>query len=252
MPFVLISAPIYDRAWILEDWFESIENQDFRMENIGFQFEAGYDDEPTIEALMEFHARHPEVRCFDISINKKETHVAHLEGQRMWKKDRYGIMANFRNNLLNRAICKSPDRLFSLDTDILLEDPTTISTLYQMSGNFDAVSPLCYMTPEGTDFPNTMTWGQNGQGYRKSSYPLGSIFKSDIIMAVVMMSKKAFEKSRYFYHPQGEDLGWSLDCMAKNIQLYSASSVYTPHIMSRAALLNYKENGDSRSPLLIK
>ena len=249
MPFVLISAPVYKREWILPDFFAAIENQDFRMENLGFQFEAAPNDEETIDALMTFYNKHPEVRCFDLVINDKETHVSHPEGQRSWQKDRYSVMANFRNNLLDRAICKSPDRLFSLDTDILLEDPTTISTLYQMSANLDAVSPLCFMTPDNDAFPNVMTWREGGYAYRQPEYPLGTVFQSDIIMAAVMMSKNAYENTRYTYHPQGEDLGWSYNCLMKEISLYSASSIYVPHIMSRGMLAEYKTHGDFRGKL---
>ena len=245
MPYVLISAPVYKRDWILPDWFAAIENQDFRMANIGFQFEAGTNDDETINCLLDFHAKHPEVRSFDIVINDLESHVSHPEGYRAWQKDRYAVMANFRNNLLARARCKEPDRFFSLDTDILLEDPTTISTLYQLSGSLDAVSPLCFMTPDNDAFPNCMTWAMSGHGMRKPEYPIGSVFQADVIMAAVMMSKNVYENTNYTYHPQGEDLGWSLDCTNKGFRLYLASMLYAPHIMSQGMLANYKRYGDS-------
>lgn len=250
MSFVLISTPVFQREWILPEWFHYIENQDFPLKNIGFQFEAGPNDELTINALMDFYNRHPEVRCFDIVINDKEVHRSHPEGGRNWSRDRYAVMANFRNNLLVRAICKSPDRFFSLDTDILLEDPSTISTLYQLTGQLDAVSPLAYMTPTDVEFPNIMTWGLNGRGYRKPDYPLGEIFQADVIMAAVMMSPKVFNSSRYEYHLQGEDLGWARNCQIHRFNLYSASFIYAAHIMSRSMLVHYKTHGDYRKKLL--
>jgi len=251
MGWVLISAPVYDREWILNDWFTAIEAQDFPMRDIGFQFEAGPGDDATIRVLMDFHSRHPELRCFDVVINENETHVSHVEGQRNWQRQRYATMANFRNNLLVRAVCKSPDKMFSLDTDILLEDPSTISILYQLTDQLDAVAPLCYMTPTDINFPNVMTWGQNMHGYRLSEgYPISTIFNADVIMAAVMMSKPVFENTCYQYHPQGEDLGWSLSCREKGFKLYSASSLYAAHIMSRAMLMHYKREGDPRKKML--
>jgi len=250
MPFVLVSAPVYDRAWILGDWFAAIENQDFPLKNIGFQFEAAPNDDETINALMDFYNEHPEVRCFDIVINDKEVHKAHPEGQRTWSRERYSVMANFRNNLLARAICKAPDRLFSLDTDIILEDTSTISTLYQMTGQLDAVSPLMFMTPTDIAFPNVMDWGVNGNGYRKNEYPYGSTFQAGVIMAGVMMSPQVFNKAKYTYHRQGEDLGWAMECKTYGLELYCASSIYAAHMMSRGMLARYKEKGDLRKELL--
>lgn len=250
MEWVLISAPVYQREWILNDWFATIEAQDFPMGNLGFQFEAGPDDEPTIRSLMDFYNRHPEVRCFDIVINNNETHSSHIEGQRNWHRERYATMANFRNNLLERAVCKSPDRMFSLDTDILLEDPTTISKLYELTKTYDAVSPLCYMTPVDIEFPNVMTWGENAHGYRKTDYPIGELFEADVIMAAVMMSKPVYTNARYQYHNQGEDLGWSLSCQSNGFKLFNLSSIYAPHIMSRSMLVHYKQNGDLRKKMI--
>ena len=215
------------------------------MANLGFQFEAAPDDDDTINTLLEFHAKHPELHSFDIVMNDLETHVSHPEGYRAWQRDRYAVMANFRNNLLARARVKAPDRYFSLDTDILLTDPTTISSLYQMTTQLDAVSPLCFMTPNDAAFPNVMTWAGSGHAFRSDDYPIGSIFEADVIMACVMMSRRVYENTNYRYHPQGEDLGWSLDCLEKGYKLYSASTIYAPHIMSESMLARYKKNGDT-------
>ena len=250
MGWVLLSAPVFQREWILNDWFASIETQNFPMEDSGFQFEAGPNDDATMHWLMDFYNRHPEVRCFDIVINTQETHDSHLEGQRNWRRERYATMANFRNNLLERAVCKSPDKMFSLDTDILLEDPTTITQLYNLTETLDAVSPLCFMTPVDIEFPNVMTWGHAARGFRKQDYPLGSTFQADVIMAAVMMSKPVYTHARYQYHEQGEDLGWSLHAGSQGFKLYNASNIYSPHIMSRAMLAHYKQYGDPRKRML--
>lgn len=250
-PFVLISAPVYKREWILPDWFSAIESQDYPLEDIGFIFEAAPDDEETVQCLIDFAAKHPELRCFDIQINSQEPHKEHPEGQRTWTRDHYDVMARFRNNLLNRATCVGPDRFFSLDTDILLEDSTTISELVRLTENLDGVSPLMFMTPRDLNFPSVMTWAPDGRAYRDSrSYNIGQLFRADVIMAAVMMSPLLYKNVRYKWHLQGEDLGFADECRNKGISLWSASYIYCPHIMSRQGLAEYKATGDPRKELL--
>lgn len=251
MAFILVTAPVYDRSWILPTWFSYLENQDFAGE-LGFSFECGPDDHTTMQCLLDFQSKHPELRCFDIRINSKEQHRTHPEGFRTWRKEHYTSMANFRNNLLNRATAIQPDRVFSLDTDILLEDPSTISQLYELTNreDIDVVSPLLFMMPDNIHFPNVMTWNSQLKGYRKTSYPLGKLFQADIIMAAVMMKKSVYTNVRYDWHFQGEDLGFAANLKNKNYKSYIASYIYADHVMSRSDLEKRKTEIDPRKLLL--
>lgn len=252
---ILIGAPIYRRAWILSHWFAAIESQSYPLSDIGFVFEAGPDDEETIEALFAWHERHPEVGVFDVNINRDEVHSENAEAdqpahihKRTWNNERYLTMTNLRNSLLQRVRCYAPRKYFSLDTDILLEDPTTIEKLDNL--NLDVVSPLMYMTPIGTTYPGVMTWQIFGQrAYREESYPIGTVFRSDIVMAAKMMSKDVYQKVDYSFHYQGEDLGFSNNCAHAGFVLYCASNLYAVHVMSKAHLSIYLHDGDSRRNL---
>ena len=113
----------------------------------------------------------------------------------------------------------------------------------------DAVSPLMFMTPVGIDFPSVMTWlDESGdRANRSRKYPLGTYFKSDIIMAAKMMSKDTYNKVDYAFHAQGEDLGWCSEARKKGItELYSASYIYAPHIMHPEMLEAFTKGGDPR------
>lgn len=249
MEWVLISCPVLAREWILPTWFEAIENQDFPLSNIGFAFELAPNDQPTLEALMQFYEQHPEVRCFDLNVAHHTRHQKHPEAGRQWNYERYQAMVELRNSLLARVRCHNPDRLFSLDSDIILKDPTTISTLFELTKRYDVVSPLMYMTPNDTNFPSVMTWTHQpgGKAFRQpQGYPIGSIFKADVVMAAKMMTRKAYGETQYKFHSLGEDLGWSTSCHEKGIDLYCASYIYCPHIMSRAHLEEYNRQGDLR------
>ena len=158
-------------------------------------------------------------------------------------------MVSLRNSILDRVRIHQPDYYFSLDSDILLENPNTIEFLIaHIKNGADGVSPLMFMTPTGTMFPSVMTWrsetGDNA--YRKESYPLGSYFKSDVIMAAKMMSKDLYMNVDYEVHHQGEDLGWCKKAAEKGYNLYSASYIYANHIMGPEMYEQYLKNGDDR------
>jgi len=247
---VLIGCPVYKREWILPDWFAAIENQNYDLSDLGFIFELGPNDKATHNALFEWHAKHPEVFCFDVREDGGEKHDHHPEDKRIWNWAKYHKMVNFRNSLLERVNCINPDRYFSLDSDILLRDPNTISTLVELTHTRDAVSTLAYMTPRGTAFPSIMSWvNEVGGNARRdpNGYDIGSVIQADIIMASKMMTPQVFKSVRYEWHPKGEDLGWSAECTRHGFKLYCATNLYTPHIMHKWMLNEYKREGDPRA-----
>lgn len=246
---VLIGCPVYKRSWILPKWFEAIKSQDFPLEDIGFAFVVAEDDQETISSILNFAEMHPQLWSIDILIDKEDDHVEHNGGRRTWGRDRYQTMVRLRNELLNHAVCKNPDRYFSLDSDILLDTPNVLSSLVETTETHDAASPLMHMHPVYTRFPSVMSWRSTpgGVAYRDiGNYPFGELFKSDAIMAAKMMSKPVYQTVRYQWHRQGEDLGWSADAASKGFSLWCDSRLYCPHIMSKAALVEYEAHGDSR------
>ena len=253
MPKLMIGCPVYDREWILDYWFEAIEQQTFPLSDIGFTFELGPDDDATHEKLYKWHYAHPEVEVFDPHINNEEKHYSHPEGHRKWNYGKYENMVRFRNNLLERIRCYAPERYFSLDSDILLRDPNTIQELWDLTerDEIDAVAPLMYMTKIGKEFPSVMTWTPQGTTRARrvlEDYPIGGLFQADIIMAAKMMSRSVYENVDYRFHKQGEDLGWSDECKREGFKLWSASYIYAPHIMDRNALETYLDGDDDRAP----
>lgn len=251
---ILIACPVYKRDWILPAWFYFIENQSYNLSNIGFLFELGEDDEQTHNVLKAWRRSHPEVPIFDLEVRDDLAHFSHEEGTRRWTPAKYTNMVSMRNSLLDKAKDIKPDAYFSLDSDILLTNTNTIELLLShINDGADAVNTLMYMTPFGTNFPSVMTWLE-GTDYAKAkrdeSYPIGKYFKSDVIMAAKMMSKKTYMNSRYEFHDQGEDLGWSKSCAKLGYNLYCASYIYSPHIMGQAQMIDFMQNGDPRQAIV--
>jgi hypothetical protein len=99
-----------------------------------------------------------------------------------------------------------------------------------------------------------MKWNENagGKAHRDDNFPLGTYFKADVIMAAKMMSREVYQNINYRMHTQGEDLGFSADCAEKGFNLYCASYIYSPHIMSRAMLKEIIQKGDPREEESLK
>jgi hypothetical protein len=244
MSFILIAAPVYKRSWILPTWFDFIVSQDWPLSDLGFVFELGPNDPETLECLLDFHRHHPEVKCFDFGCNEKLQHQEHPKNARSWNMMKYKTMALMRNALLARANALKPDRYFSLDTDILLENPATISSLYQLTETLDAVGPILYMTPDSVHFPSVMSWIPGTErGHRRPDYPIGSLFQADVIMAAKMMRPEVYSKVYYQAHPQGEDLAWSLVMDKYGFKKYCASYIHAIHIMYPSMLEAYQKLG---------
>lgn len=245
---LIIACPIYKRDWILPYWIRCILKQSVDISNIGFIFEVSPDDKTTIGALRVWKQLDKNIPLFDIVERSDIPHFEHQNNGRQWTLSKYHNMINMRNSILSKVRDYQPDYYFSLDSDILIENPNTIELLIaHINDGADAVAPLMYMTPVGTNFPSVMSWKEDNKGFRDNSYPIGTYFQSDIIMAAKMMSKKTYMSIDYEFHQQGEDLGWSNNARKHNLKLFSASYIYAPHIMSPVHLSEYLKSGDSRS-----
>ena len=246
---LIIGCPIYKRDWILNHWIKCIKSQSLSTDHIGFIFETSSDDEKTLNILDAWRKYDKTIPHFEIIIRDDISHFQHENNGRQWTISKYENMVKLRNHILDRVSEIEPDYYFSLDSDILLENPNTIELLIAHNKQgADAVSPLMFMTPIGKQFPSVMTWREDipEKAYRKEFYPLGTYFQSDVIMAAKMMNEQIYQNVRYSIHEQGEDVGWSLNCKLKNYKLFSASYIYAPHIMSTIMYSDFLKNGDNR------
>jgi hypothetical protein len=249
---LIIGCPIYKRSWIFPYWISCIENQGIDMSKIGFVFEVSSDDQETISMLHQYRQKNQKSPIFELNVRDDIAHHEHQENSRMWTISKYENMVSMRNSLLKTVREISPNYYYSLDSDVLITNPSTINSLIShIQSGADAVNTLMFMTPIGTMYPSVMNWMEENpeKGYRKTEYPYGGYFKSDIIMAAKMMSRSTYQDLDYKVHPQGEDLGWSLEAKHKNKNLYCASYIYTPHIMNRGMLAAFLSSGDDRSKL---
>jgi hypothetical protein len=252
---LIIGCPIYKRDWIFPLWASAIERQSIPLNKIGFIFEVSADDEKMHDMLVLWRKYHREIPHFEINKREDIPHFEHAPNSRQWTISKYENMVNLRNSLLTRVRELSPDYYFSLDSDVIIKNDSTLELLIgHIKDGTDAVNPLMYMTPFGTDFPSVMSWIDKDQfkATRNKDYPIGTFFESDVIMAAKMMSKKVYENVDYEIHSQGEDLGWSANASKKGYSLACASYIYAPHIMHQQMLEVFKKEGDSRESLIFE
>jgi hypothetical protein len=252
---LLIGCPMYKRSWILPHWIRCIVNQSLPIEDIGFVFEVSPDDTETIQSLEAWKKYDNRIPYFNIKIRKDIPHFQHENNGRQWTLSKYQNMVSLRNSLLTTVRDVSPEYYFSLDSDILLTNPNTLELLIaHIKSGADAVNPLMFMTPFGTMYPSVMTWreGMARKAFRQEKYSLGTYFKSDVIMAAKMMNKKVYSNIDYSVHEQGEDVGWSWECKEAGYNLFCASYIYAPHIMSELMYGSFLKHGDERSALIFE
>ena len=254
---LIIGCPIYKREWIFPYWIMAIERQSIPLDDVGFVFVVSSSDEGTISLINRWKEySKKKVGFFDVVIKDDVAHHTHDPKSRQWTMSKYHNMVDLRNTLLKEVRKHQPDYFFSLDSDIIIHNSSTIELLIShIKDGADAVSPLMFMTPMGTDFPSVMTWiGEKSEkANRARSYPLGTYFKADIIMAAKMMSKEVYNNVDYVFHSQGEDLGWCAEAHRKGFtELYSASYIYAPHIMHEEMLKPFTETGDPRISVIFE
>lgn len=222
-PSILIGGPVSRREWIIEHYIRAVEHSVNKQRlNHAFIFLGDVANDPTFGLIHSMCVGTH--KCFLLDVGK-ETPVAYPHA---WTHDDYHRMVALRNRLLQEVRRLQPDYFLSLDSDILLAEPT-IGQLLETVERYDAVGGKCYMTqprkdpyPEGalevvagTHAPSYGKLLLNGNMRRFNSE---AVFDVDILMAIKLMTPKAYNID-YKWDHRGEDLGWSENCRKAGLKL---------------------------------
>lgn len=225
---LLVGCPVYDRAWVLNDWFDHV---DAWADDVGgvryvFALTPGTDSTAHIIAQRASRATIIEVTEGDHSTD------------RAWNRpERVATMANTRNRLLKWArhlmrVQSDIDAFLSLDSDILLPEGQAIRFLNNLQAK-DAVSPLVYLGPGHITNAFTLRAGV----YRRVK-PCTTPGSASVLCAAVLMSRRVVldESVAYGYDRRGEDFAWSASALAANYTLGYDFGVQAKHIMDPTQL----------------
>lgn len=213
---ILVGCPVYQRAWILDRWFDHLDIQGYDLDYT-FALTLGTDD--TLD-VIERRTSKARIGFWPLDANHSE--------KRKWDVERYSLLSDMRNRLLEYVRFIQPDYYFSLDSDILLP-PDAISRLIEAAESYDAVAPLVYLAPG--NITNAFL-GKKGQHFRRAPV-YGAVQTVDVICAAKLMTPAIYKDERVYYYPHhlGEDLGWSYKAQMCGFKLGFDTRVATKHIM---------------------
>ncbi len=155
---VLIHTPVSNRAWILPTFLEALAAQilpDGIAREYFFDVNDTQDSSLSILENFEHASQHP------VRISSWKWAPLNMQDHE-WSEERYRRMIVLRNAALVEAKKHGADFLFSIDSDVILEDPNTLvhfieSDVPVIAGVFMAT----WGNAEATALPNVWQRGQN-------------------------------------------------------------------------------------------
>jgi hypothetical protein len=214
---------VYRRAWILEEWFDSLEAQnvpDGTRLIFGVNYNQDGQDDGTVSIIQR---RWPSAEIIDLPGYGYEDDERDAGG-------RFGDLALHRNRLLRIVASLGPKHYLSWDSDIILE-PGAVAALH--AANKDAVGALVDMG--GVQRPGNWSWMMlEGNDAERHMNPgihvkIGRPWQVGVIMGCKLMSPHAYKNARYADHILGEDVGWAIQCEAMGVERWVAPAARGEH-----------------------
>lgn len=245
---VVVTAPVADRPWALPDWYRRLSEQTQPPAEI-ILLHSGQKGDDTWRAIDESASNY--------GIRTHRMHDSSTPHRRHDNK-RYATLASLRNQLLALAsILTDCDVLFSLDTDVMLEDPESIERLVPVAKAFGVSSPLLYLHP---DMPWTVNAGmlespelfeseetmpprealEKWAWCRAKPTPGAlageTVQPIDIPMAAIVMSRAVFSTARYAWHESGEDIAFGIALKRLHHRAMWVPSIEARHVWDETRL----------------
>lgn len=246
---VVVTAPVAERAWALPDWYRHLAAQTTPPTEIVL-LHSGRKEDDTWETIE---------RCaLEYGITTHRMHDTSIPHQRH-DNTRFVTLARLRNQLLAtaRLVTDSPF-VFSLDTDVMLEDPTTIEKLRGAAEIYGCASPLTYLHP---DMEWTVNAGMLLEAQQIENADPGVISVEeferwpwtraepthaalagvavqpiDIPMAAIMMRRDVYTTTRYARHESGEDIAFAISMKRKGHRAVWLPSIEARHVWDETRL----------------
>lgn len=241
---IVVGCPVFDRAWILDQWFDHIQEAAF---NAGLANEIIYafvgdrerdpatwkiiDERCGIDEVYEFGKPAPVAaisRCLEAQVPEFKPNDT-----RYWDYPRYQRMSDLRNQLLRLVRSMQPDYFFSVDSDILVH-PDQFKELIGVAREeeWDAVGGKVYLSKTGYRAPSYAMVSRQGALQRRDYHDVRPVH---VIMAVKLMTPKAYAVD-YIPDTQGEDTGWGFAARSAGLRVGWTGRVCSKHIFERRLL----------------
>jgi hypothetical protein len=220
---VLVCAPVAERAWALPTWFACLARQTVRPAEI-LLVHSGDRGDPTWAAISEGALEH--------GFKVTRLHDAKDRPKPRNDRSRFHTLTRLRNTMLAVATQTTRhEHLLSLDSDIMLEDPTTIEQLLDAQHAYPVTSPLTYFHPAmdwTVNAGNLGVWPEPGMDLDRIAWKRAEIDPAcvetktpqpiDVPMGAVCMSRSVYSIVRYRWHQAGEDVGFAVNLARAGFQ----------------------------------
>ena len=226
---IVAGCPVAERAWVLQDWINSLRQQEIDAE---LEIVCVYTH--SIDSTLDILQRNDVVVVESPMPTRPWARM--MEHAWSYYDHEYEYMASLRNELRTTAIDRGADMFFSIDSDIFLPKPTSLHTLIvdMLTNEAAAIAPLVNMDQHLQNPPawNYMDLRFNSVGADRPGEPNVSRppFQVGVIMAAMLLGPRAMLVP-WSNHPQGEDIGWSIRAHRADLKLVIDTAVRCEHRM---------------------
>jgi hypothetical protein len=226
MPRLIIGAPVKDREWALQAWFEGIRASEGEYPVLALCSPSEDATEASLANLGVEVVQDPE------------------PGRPLWEIDNHGwgtmttyaYMARLRNQLIELMIERDAEYFFSLDTDIILPaDAITALLAVMEASGADVIAPAVNMAIRAISW-NTMNWDSMMPGSAIRTFVPQRAGPVDVVMAAMLLNRRAMERCRWAPHMQGEDVGFCINAVTQGISRWWCPEIRCTHLMNRSWL----------------
>jgi hypothetical protein len=248
-PVVLVGCPIRNRDWIAERYLQGIYNLNFDKKQIILYFLLNDSTDSTEQILKRFQQLHKH-EYKDFIIDKVKNRIPEYRrsismnpnmANLYWEKV-YTNIANLRNKVIDKVLELQADYWFSVDSDILIDNPETLNILinegkgkFVISGvinNDQLRNPHLPLQQAACNFLN---FNEHGKVYHITGWNYTDLIECCVTGAVCLYSCELFKQYpniRFCYDRGGEDVGLGRKFQEAGLKMYVTPKVICNHVMA--------------------
>ena len=221
---IVIGCPVFERAWSLPRWFNSIFQQKINLKQTELVFAlTDFGNDNTLDIITKYGQKFNSLTVIDCNDIK-------AFGGR--DSERYYSLVVLRNRIFDKLREIQPDYYFSYDTDILLPEGTLKGLIKDKK---DIVGPWVDLVPPN-GIPNCVT--RIGNGFRRRKpyaqfYPQTGLYEVDTVFAVSLMAAPVFNTCTYKWHPGGEDYGFAEEVINAGFHSWMDANFIGTHLYKK-------------------
>ena len=237
---LVVASPIKNREWILPKFIECLKRLDVSYDDVIYLFLDDASDDNSLGLLQEFALHDARVMILKNTIPfAKNTSSRDIRN----RKELYHHLSALRNRLIDTAIGFGADRVFMVDSDILVV-PQIVSTLENhdvdycatVVSNTKTIKPADLKEKEWYDSCNILVENKGGALTHMQPVLLNKLITCNVSGAAFLVKGHALKSGAKFeYHLHGEDVGYCYQLAEHDIQIHVDTTIMAVHAFTRTS-----------------